>query len=733
MLEDSEISESRSLTDIVQSLDWTTVDYGDDVRDFPFLDSIADACPQLLDPETCCPQGAQLMQMASAAGVVTSITPTAVPELPEVDMSFQPLVLPLMNHQQLLQQQQQQQLMNCKYMPDDFNESLRNSGTILRSEEPYFQWTAQGNQSLFFDDDGSQNCLLVDEHLDSTTTTSDHKFMFRGSQLDSCINDHLMIKTSSSSSDCLVAGDAVLNPVACNKWVDPDMLVGSSQKLVAELVPVESLFVAASTTGLISEQCSNGVHNSSPSGLQQRSSSCSFSHIRLAEKEEEKEEGEERSRLCYLYGSTDHEAAWQQMGTTAKLEASASANPSDDDPFFHHLRQTSTQYSSAASSFTQSLLASSWASATDASSPTMDHLHHVHNNVELAAWPTPSRFLHSHKSPFTRSCGSYSNYSGPLQMRGVGDRNNLRRWAPRQSLLRRWTEKIVPVLQQEARRQKQLDDLEQLELAAKCNPNPTLTSCAGQQATQSAMVRSNPAQNRAAAHIHKLAERGRRSKFKEKLHTIRALVPLTKKKDRVSILSHAIDYILQLKTEVAELQKSQQEEQAAAQECDLAAEAGSSSSSSLRITAASGSGTSTTNATAAPATSRLDLKVAVSCPGDESDDHQPQQQQQQQHLVINVKVADKLHAQKLISLLTASKDLGLEIRSLDCRCINDQFHVAVKAVVQACDRGAALEEHGLQNNMVRRSCSLEQVQETLTRVLDFPFEISPGSVIPSSG
>jgi hypothetical protein len=527
MLEDSEISESRSLTDIVQSLDWTTVDYGDDVRDFPFLDSIVDACPQLLDPETCCPQGAQLMQMASAAGVVTSITPTAVPELPEVDMSFQPLVLPLMNHQQLLQQQQQ--LMNCKYMPDDFNESLRNSGTILRSEEPYFHWTAQGNQSLFFDDDGSQNCLLVDEHLDSTTTTSDHKFMFRGSQLDSCINDHLMIKTSSSSSDCLVAGDAVLSPVACNKGVDPDMLVGSSQKLVAELVPVESLFVAASTTGLISEQCSNGVHNSSPSGLQQRSSSCSFSHIRLAEKEEEKEEGEERSRLCYLYGSTDHEAAWQQMGTTAKLEASASANPSDDDPFFHHLRQTSTQYSYAASSFTQSLLASSWASATDGSSPTMDHLHHVHNNVELAAWPTPSRFLHSHKSPFTRSCGSYSNYSGPLQMRGVGDRNNLRRWAPRQSLLRRWTEKIAPVLQQEARRQKQLDDLEQLELAAKCNPNPTLTSCAGQQATQSAMVRSNPAQNQAAAHIHKLAERGRRSKFKEKLHTIRALVPLTKK------------------------------------------------------------------------------------------------------------------------------------------------------------------------------------------------------------
>ncbi len=524
MLQDSEIFESRSLTDIVQSLDWTTVDYGDDVRDFPFLDSTVDACPQLLDSETCCPQGAQLMQMAFAAGVVTSITPTAVPEPPEVDLSFQPLVVPLINQQQLLQQQQQ--LMNCKYMPDDFNESLRNSGTILRSEEPYFQWTAQGNQSLFFDDDGSQNCLLVDEHLDTTTTTtSDPKFMFRGSQLDSCINDHLMIKTSSSSSDCLVAGDAVLSPVACNKWVDPDMLVGSSQKLVAALVPVESLFVAASTTGLISEQCSNGVHNRSPSGLQQRSSSCNFSHLRLAEKEE----GEERSRLCYLYGSTDHEAAWQLMGTTAKLEASDSANPSHDDPFFHHLRQTSTQYSSAPSSFTQSLLGSSWASATDGFSPTVDHLHHVHNKVELAAWPTPSRFLHSHKSPFTRSCGSYSNYSDPLQMRGVGDRNNPRRWAPRQSLLRRWTEKIVPILQQEARRQKQLDDLEQLELAAKCNANPNLTSCARQQATQSAMMRSNPAQNQATAHIHKLAERGRRSKFKEKLHTIRDLVPLTKK------------------------------------------------------------------------------------------------------------------------------------------------------------------------------------------------------------
>jgi hypothetical protein len=114
-------------------------------------------------------------------------------------------------------------------------------------------------------------------------------------------------------------------------------------------------------------------------------------------------------------------------------------------------------------------------------------------------------------------------------MRGVGDHNNPRRWAPRQSLLRRWTEKIVPVLQQEARRQKQLDDLEQLELAAKWNPNPNLTSCARRQATQSAMMRSNPAQNQAAAHIHKLVERGRHSKFKEKLHTIRALVPLTEK------------------------------------------------------------------------------------------------------------------------------------------------------------------------------------------------------------
>jgi hypothetical protein len=112
MLQDSEIFESRSLTDIVQSLDWTTVDYGDDVRDFPFLDSTVDACPQLLDSETCCPQGAQLMQMAFAAGVVTSITPTAVPEPPEVDLSFQPLVVPLINQQQLLQQQQQ--LMNCR-------------------------------------------------------------------------------------------------------------------------------------------------------------------------------------------------------------------------------------------------------------------------------------------------------------------------------------------------------------------------------------------------------------------------------------------------------------------------------------------------------------------------------------------------------------------------------------------------------------------------------------------
>jgi hypothetical protein len=65
--------------------------------------------------------------------------------------------------------------------------------------------------------------------------------------------------------------------------------------------------------------------------------------------------------------------------------------------------------------------------------------------------------------------------------------------------------------------------------------------------------------------------------------------------------------------------------------------------------------------------------------------------------------------------------------------VDDHVSCDIPLSWQACDRGAALEEHGMQNNMVRRSCSLEQVQEKLTRVLDFPFECSPGSVIPSSG
>jgi hypothetical protein len=84
----------------------------------------------------------------------------------------------------------------------------------------------------------------------------------------------------------------------------------------------------------------------------------------------------------------------------------------------------------------------------------------------------------------------------------------------RQSLLRKWTEKIVPMIEEDAQQQK----LAEQELA-RLHPTPSSGDSAR---------RSNPAQDQ-AAHVHKLAERCRRSKFNEKMHTLCTLVPIIKK------------------------------------------------------------------------------------------------------------------------------------------------------------------------------------------------------------
>jgi len=72
------------------------------------------------------------------------------------------------------------------------------------------------------------------------------------------------------------------------------------------------------------------------------------------------------------------------------------------------------------------------------------------------------------------------------------------------------------------------------------------------------------------AQKHMLAERDRRFKFKEKIHTLCSIVPTTKKKDNLSVLTNTIDYIRQLKEQIAGLEMAGSTSTAAASTRDPA-------------------------------------------------------------------------------------------------------------------------------------------------------------------
>jgi hypothetical protein len=238
-----------------------------------------------------------------------------------------------------------------------------------------------------------------------------------------------------------------------------------------------------------------------------------------------------------------------------------------------------------------------------------------------------SNFRHVHKSLFKRRICS------KLAVHGGDGRSS------QQSLLRQWTEKIVPMIKE-----------------AQKLPDKELTRSCGTLSSGECGRMPNPAHDE-AAHAHKLAERSRRNNFNEKLHTLCTLIPIIKKKDRVSVLAHAIDYIHQLKTQVAHLE-----------------EAAGPLSKQDKGTDHSQSPASTIS-TQAQEDSTLDVssslgsvrKVAV-CPDSDG-------------VVINVEANNQTDT--LIRILMASNDLGLEVRSVNSTCINNEVHVAVNAVVCA--------------------------------------------------
>ncbi|KAH8952820.1 hypothetical protein BDL97_09G105100 [Sphagnum fallax] len=232
-----------------------------------------------------------------------------------------------------------------------------------------------------------------------------------------------------------------------------------------------------------------------------------------------------------------------------------------------------------------------------------------------------SHFQHSHQSFFQRrGCSKLEVPAGHAR-------------PARQSLFMLWTEKIVPMIKEEAQKEK----LAEQELARSC-PSSGET------------VRPNPA-NDEAAHVHKLAERCRRSKFNDKLQTLCTLVPIIKKKDRVSVLTHTIDYIHQLKTQVTQLEKAAGPLLKQEKGIDYSQPPASTMSEEFSTLSSS---------------SRSPIKVAVS-PNEDG-------------LVINVEASN--HTETLVRILSVSRDLGLEIRSFNSKSINDQVQVAVNVVVQ---------------------------------------------------
>jgi hypothetical protein len=130
-------------------------------------------------------------------------------------------------------------------------------------------------------------------------------------------------------------------------------------------------------------------------------------------------------------------------------------------------------------------------------------------------------------------------------------------------------------------------------------------------------------------------------------------------KDRVSVLTHTIDYIHQLKTQVTQLEKAAGPLLKQEKGIDYSQPPASTMSEEFSTLSSS---------------SRSPIKVAVS-PNEDG-------------LVINVEASN--HTETLVRILSVSRDLGLEIRSFNSKSINDQVQVAVNVVVCALSLSLSL-------------------------------------------
>ncbi len=338
-----------------------------------------------------------------------------------------------------------------RYIPGDFNESLGSSGTILRQEEPYFQWTTLGNQSLFF----GYGSGLFDE---PDTDTDVEKTMFNS--LDSS-------NGASKSASSL----GVMSPCT---W-DSDTLEPEEVVIQAPAVPDFSV-----EHSIEHSRCMNSVSLPAQSA---------------------------EDLLVLLAGPKPYATSASKCTMTASLPSDAQFSS------FSHLLETGSVYD------TPEAQVKTMDQATSSIDPfCLKQSTHMSFLQNLSGWPPhgtkPLMDVYDNGLALPALCFRHNKKSLFQRVHFKLSEQGRDGHPARQSLLRKWTEKIVPMIEEHAQQQK----LAEQELA-RLHSTPTSGDSAR---------RSNPAQD-AAAHIHKLAERCRRSKFNEKMHTLCTIVPIIKK------------------------------------------------------------------------------------------------------------------------------------------------------------------------------------------------------------
>ncbi|CAM6040572.1 unnamed protein product [Sphagnum compactum] len=200
------------------------------------------------------------------------------------------------------------------------------------------------------------------------------------------------------------------------------------------------------------------------------------------------------------------------------------------------------------------------------------------------------------------------------------------------------------------------------------------------------------------AYNHKMAERDRRSKFNDKFSILSTIVPTTKKKDKLSILTNAIEYIHKLKDQIAarsaekggssQSSTHQQAVQAPADSVKVEALGGLSLATAV---AAAGRATTTDRNATSSAAGAVSVRVesvadlqqtAVGGVVAGDSDAAASRLVPKASLAIKVETKSK-NPEILIQILNAVHDLRLEVGPLSSKVIHGRMHISVSALVPA--------------------------------------------------